>query len=138
MATLDPELVHQMALSGDAPVEAVVRLRDSDGAPTPPAETQRLAHALVKRSKILSGERHSSINVFRSLGAFAIVAKPALIKALISQPEVAAVVANRQPGSGLMPPINKRSARIGDVGRPARRAATSATSKRRNPARKKR
>lgn len=117
MATLDPELVHQMTISGGAPVEAVVHLRDSGGSPTPPDETERLAHELVKRSKVLSGERQSSINVFRYLGSFAIVAKPALIKALISQPEVAAVVANRQPGSGLMPPIDKRSARIDDVGR---------------------
>lgn len=138
MATLDPELVQQMAISGDAPVEAVVHLRDSDGSPTPPAETQRLAHELVKRSKALSGERQSSIHVFRYLGSFAIVAKPALIEALISQPEVAAVVANRQPGPGLLPPIDKRSARIGDVGRRARRAAKSATSKRLSPARKKR
>ncbi|MBY0496463.1 MAG: hypothetical protein K2Y23_19830 [Cyanobacteria bacterium] len=137
MATLDPELVRQMAISGDAPVEAVVRLRDADGSPRPPEETQRLAQALVERSKLLSGERQSSINVFRYLGSFAIVARPALIKVLIAQPEVVAAVANRQPGSALMPPIDKRSARIVDVGRRGPRAAKSATSKRRTPPRKK-
>lgn len=125
MATLDPELVHQMATSGGAPVAAVVHLRDPDGALTPPGETERLAHELVERSKILSGEPQSSINVFRYLGSFAIVAKAALIKVLISQPEVAAAVANKQTGPGLVPPVNKRPARIEDVGPRPRRPSKS-------------
>lgn len=117
MAALDPELIRQMAVSGEAPVEAVVHLRHREGSPAPPEDTERLAHELITRSKKISGERQSDVNVFRYLHSFSIVATPKLIKVLISQPEVASAVANRQPGSGFIPPVAKRKVSITEVGR---------------------
>ena len=119
MPTLDPELVRQLSTSaGDDPVEAVVRLRTDPGvAAPPPDETERLARQVVARTQKLSGEQENAFNVFKYLGSFAISAKPSFIRTLLDQPEVASALANNQPGSGMIPPVEKRPARIEDVGR---------------------
>ncbi len=118
MAKLDPELARQLSAStSDGSVEAVVRLKPEPGAPaTPPEETERLARELVSRTQKASGEHEDAVNVFKYLGSFAISAKPSFLKTLIAQPEVDAALANRQPGSGMIPPVDKRPARIEDVG----------------------
>ena len=130
MKLVDPELVRQLAAStDDGRVEAVVRLQPQDGLPTtPPEETERLAHELVRRTQKASGEHEDAVNVFKYLGSFAISASPAFMKALIAQPEVASALANKQPDSGMIRPVDKRPARIEDVGRE--------TTKRAKPTRK--
>ena len=118
MTLVDPELVRQLAASTDDDrVEAVVRLQPQDGLPaTLPEETERLAREIVRRTQKASGEQEDAVNVFKYLGSFAISAKPAFMKALIAQPEVAAALANKQPESGMIRPVDKRPARIEDVG----------------------
>jgi hypothetical protein len=115
---LDPELIRQLSTSAaDDPVEAVVRLRTDPGVTTPPPdETERLARQVVARTQKLSGEQENALNVFKYLGSFAISAKPAFIKTLLDQPEVASALANNQPGSGLIPPLEPRPAQIEEVG----------------------
>jgi len=129
MPTLDPELVRQLSTSaGDDPVEAVVRLRtDAGAAAPPPDETERLAREVVTRTQQLSGEQEHALNVFKYLGSFAISAKPAFIKTLLDQPEVASALANNQPGSGMIPPVEKRPAGIEDVGRDTGKSPKRAT-----------
>jgi hypothetical protein len=119
MATVDPELERQLI---DAPeghsVEAVFRLKPPDSVTTAaaPEETERLAHELLKRAKESSGQTEDGMNVFRYLGSFAVAARPEFLRTLMSQPEVATVVANRKSGSvGVIPPAGKRSATLKDV-----------------------
>jgi hypothetical protein len=118
MPTVDPELIRQLSISAaDDPVEAVVRLRTDPGVTTlPPDETERLARQVVARTQKLSGEQEHALNVFKYLSSFAISAKPAFIKTLLDQPEVASALANTQPGSGLIPPLESRPAQIEEVG----------------------
>lgn len=119
MSILDPELERQLAASaGHTPVEAVVRLRAKPGvAAPPPEETERIARELVGRAQKASGEQEDAINVFKYLGSFAVSAKPAFLKTLLAQPEVESALANRQPDTGMIEPVEKRPARIEDVGR---------------------
>jgi hypothetical protein len=140
-ATLDPELVRQLAITArDRPVEAVVRLRVEPGFPAPPPEeTERLTRELVARTQKASGEHENAVNVFKYLGSFAISAKPSFLKTLIAQPEVAAALANNQPESGMITPVEKQRARIEDVGRDTgkrtkgvRRRATRTSSRPKN------
>ena len=140
MPTLDPELVRQLSTSaGDDQVEAVVRLRTDPGvAAPPPEETERLARQVVARTQKLSGEQENAFNVFKYLGSFAISAKPAFIKTLLDQPEVASALANNQPGSGMIPPVEKRPARIEDVGREKGRSPKDATRRATRPAKNRR
>jgi hypothetical protein len=127
-AIVDPELVRQLSTAtGNGSVQAVVRLHPKAGVvATPPEETERLARELVSRTQKVSGEQEDAVNVFKYLGSFAISAKPSFLKALIAQPEVAAAVANNQPGSGMIPPVEKRPARIEDVGRDTGKRAKTA------------
>jgi hypothetical protein len=118
MAVLDPELTRQMATAKDSVVEAVVHLRPAPGAvATPPTETIRLARELITRAQVASGEQEDAFNVFKYLGSFAVSAKPSFLKALVTQPEVASVIANRQTGPGMIPPVDKRPASVEDVDR---------------------
>ena len=129
LALLDPELARQMsAADGNAAVEAVVRLRPAPGnTPPPPEETERLTHELVTRVQKEIGEHEDAVNVFRYLGSFAISAKPSFLRALLDQPEVVAALANRQPaGRGVIPPVEKRPARIDEVGRESGKRTTQA------------
>lgn len=129
MAHVDPELTRQLTEADDeGMVEAVVRLKPTSGAASAePDETERLTHQLMARVQRSAGQQENEVNVFRNLGSFAVSARPAFLKKLIAQPEVAAAVANRQPGSGSIPPVAKRPSTLEDVGR---------ESKRRPPARK--
>lgn len=130
MAHVDPELTRQLTEAGDeGMVEAVVRLKPqtSGAASAEPDETERLTHQLMERVQRSAGRQENEVNVFRNLGSFAVSARPAFLKTLIAQPEVAAAVANRQPGSGSIPPVAKRPSTLEDIGR---------ESKRRPPARK--
>jgi hypothetical protein len=110
---IDPELIKQLdatAASQDDKVEAVIRLRPDDASQIVPApeQTETLANHLIERVKGQVGESATHYNVFRNLGSFVVSAPPAFIRELISQPEVASAVANRQPESAAMPPVETR------------------------------
>ena len=128
----DPELLKQLeatAASDTSEVEAVIRLRPDDASqvvPTP-ERTEELANELLTRVKSEVGESVSRYNVFRNLGAFVVSAPPPFIRKLISQPEVAAATANRQPESLVMPPVEKSPTRTKTA--PKRKAAKSKSKK---------
>jgi hypothetical protein len=114
-ARTDAELVKQLktAATDDKLVEAVVRLRSDDPFQiVPPAErTEEITTRLLERVKKESGQTASRYNVFRNLGSFVVSAPPTFIEGLTRQPEVVSIVANRQPGSAMIPPIKKTSSR---------------------------
>jgi hypothetical protein len=134
---LDPTFARQLdAAEDDVPVEAVVRLQPTDPAAmtTQPEETDRLTRELVERVQQKSGQREHGLNIFPNLGSFAISASPQFFKTLIAQPEVAAVVANRQPEAGSIPVVSKRPASLDEVGRRrAPRPRPTARAKTRRP-----
>lgn len=108
----DPELLKQLeatAASDTNEVEAVIRLKPDDASQVVPTaeRTAALTSELLARVKSEVGESASRYNVFRNLGSFVVSAPPPFIRKLISQPEVAAATANRQPGSAMIPPVDK-------------------------------
>ena len=109
---IDPTLRSQLnaVATGDEPVEAVVRLRpERPGEIVPsPERTQELATRVIRRVGKRVGNPSTRHNIFSNLGSFVISAPPHFIRELIQQPEVAAVVANRQTGEALIPPIDKK------------------------------
>ena len=128
MAILDPELRRQLSeADDDGRIEAVVRLKTNGAVTLEPDQTERIAGELMSRAQQVTGRREHGVNVFRYMGSFAVAAPKAFVAQLIDQPDVAAVVANRQPASGMIPPASKRPAKLKDVGResktPARKTA---------------
>ena len=109
---IDPELSRQLngVAASDQPVEAVVRLHPDDPSEIVPSpeRTEELAKTVLRRVGKRLGNLKTRYNVFKNLGSFVVSAPPEVLRELISQPEVAAAVANRQPGSALIPPINKK------------------------------
>ncbi len=112
LAKTDPELRRQMdaAASGNAPIEAVFRLRSKGPSQVavPPDETEALVQEVIKRVERRSGVAVGDCHVFRNLGFFVVSAKPAFLRELLAQPEIASAMANRQPGEALIPPKGKR------------------------------
>lgn len=107
----DPELIQQLenARANDSFVEAVVRFRPDDPkqvVPTP-ERTEELTKKLLARVKKQVGKSAARYNIFKNLGSFAVSAEPGFLRELMSQPEVAAVVANRQPQDALIAPVKK-------------------------------
>ena len=108
----DPELFRQLneTATGDESIEAVIRLRPlmrSQAAPSP-EETTELTQKILDRVKQKCGKSETRYNVFKNLGSFVVSAPPDFVRELIEQPEVAAAVANRQPGSAVIAPLKKR------------------------------
>ena len=108
----DPELLRQLGEEGDdaqGPVVAVVRLMPEDPSQIvpPPERTAEIARSVIERvkEKVEGFERH---NVFQNLGYFVIAASRPFLRELISQPEVAKVIANQQPGSAEVKPVRQR------------------------------
>jgi hypothetical protein len=135
---IDPELMKQLdatAASQDDKVEAVIRLRPDDASQIVPApeQTESLANDLIERVKGQVGESETHYNVFRNLGSFVVSAPPSFIRELICQPEVAAAVANRQPESAAMPPVETRPV----TARKARRKSTKSKTRPAKASRKK-
>ena len=112
LVKIDPELLRQLeaAVSSSAPVEAVFRLRPRDPAQAavPPDEAEALVWEVIKRVERRSGVAVGDCHVFRNLGFFVVSAKPAFLRELLAQPEIASAMANRQPGEALIPPKSKR------------------------------
>jgi len=121
-AKIDSALATALDAAGapDEMVEAVVRLHpDAKAGYLEPEVTEARARELLERVQGDVGVDPKAVNVFRNLGSFVVVAAAPFIRALVSQPEVASAVANRQRGSGMIKPVNKRPANLDDVGRKA-------------------
>lgn len=132
---IDPELAKQLeptAASQDKKVEAVIRLKPDDASQVVPApeRTETLTNQLIERVHGQVGEPATRYNVFRNLGSFVVSAPPSFIRELISQPEVASAVANQQPESAAIPPVEKRPVAT-------RKAARRKSTKTIRPSRKK-
>jgi hypothetical protein len=136
----DPELLRQLEADDDSdePVVAVVRLKPEDPSQIvpPPERTAEIAESVLERVKQQVGgeERH---NVFQNLGYFVVAANRPFIRELISQPEVAKVIANQQPGSAVAEPVERRPvapATRETERRPRPKKATKARAATRKPA----
>lgn len=109
---LDPELLRQLGGEGgdDELVVAVVRLRPEDPSQIvpPPERTEEIAREVLQRVRESVGREEQRHNVFKNLGYFVVAAGKPFMRELVSQPEVAAAVANVQPASALIEPVKKR------------------------------
>jgi hypothetical protein len=96
-----PDLIRQLdeAEENDASVEAVFTL-DQDGAGlAEPDRVEQVARRLIARTRRESGAGVDDYNVFRNLASFVVRAKPAFIRSLLDQPEIASAVPNGAPAS---------------------------------------
>lgn len=129
---VDPELQRQLgaASASNKPVEVVVRLRPDDPAQVVPSpeRTQQLAEKIMTRVTKRVGSAAARHNVFTNLGSLVVSGSPEYVRELISQPEVAAAVANQQPDDAMIPPIkettpaNRQQKRSGSTKRTQRTA----------------
>ena len=112
---VDPVLQRMLDRRGAAssPVEAVFTLRTAKAAkPAPsPTHVEATVRRLLRRVEARVGVAPVAVNVFRNLGAFAVVAPPRFVRALAAQAEVTSATANRQPRSMFVPPRSKRPCR---------------------------
>ncbi|MDQ2975676.1 MAG: hypothetical protein M3R69_09740 [Acidobacteriota bacterium] len=129
-AKKDPELLRQLddAHSGKSLIEAVVRVKPDDASQIVPSpeRTEELTKTVLKRVEKQIGKSAARYNVFKNLGSFAVSADPDFLRELMSQPEVAAVVANRQPQGALIEPVKKTPART-ETQKPSKSARKSKT-----------
>ncbi|HEU4391873.1 MAG TPA: hypothetical protein VFV34_29070 [Blastocatellia bacterium] len=99
----DPELVRQLDRAADVNdnVEAVFIFHPDDASDAAPSaeRTEELTEQVLRRIRRRTGESEERVNVFKQLGSFVVCASPAFIRQIISEPEIAAAVANRQPGA---------------------------------------
>jgi hypothetical protein len=102
---IDPELVRQLDAAAEAAesVEAVFMLQSDDPSQAVPSaeRTEELARLVLNRVKQRTGETEDRVNVFTQLGSFVVSASASFIREVMSEPEIAAAVANRQPGSSI-------------------------------------
>lgn len=118
-ARVDPELLRQLNKdASDAhPVEAVVFLRVENGKRKPAGASKKVSRGtksagsngatalgstetrvkdLLRRAEMHSGSHPKDFNIFGNMGSFVVIAEPAFLKALMKEPEVESMVANRQ------------------------------------------
>ena len=90
---IDPDLERQLsAARGDDPVEAVLLLRPADGDGQPPDKVT----SLMRRA--CGQDHHAELNYLPLMGALIVRARSAVIRMLISQPEVEMASANHLSG----------------------------------------
>jgi len=118
---IDPELTRQLAAAtpNDTQVEAVFILASDDPlrAVPSPEQTEELIHQVLKRVESRVGKREGKLNIFRNLGSFVVLAHPTFVQELMSQPEIAAAMANRHPDAKAVSPQVPRT-RIRKQGEP--------------------
>jgi hypothetical protein len=132
-AKVDPELERQIniAAADTKTVEAVLMLKQS---PPQIAANARGATAMVekvlKRVREKAGTAAKQVNIFQNLGMFIVEAEPSFLRELVTQPEIASAMANRQPGEAVAPPKPATKApprqRAGSVKQAGRRAKPQA------------
>ena len=87
---VDPTLARQLDAAGaDEPIEAVLVLRRADSHERPPTDAESLMRRVSER-----GDR-AEMHYMPGLGALVVRAHAQVIRALLTQPEVAIASANR-------------------------------------------
>ena len=61
-----------------------------------PEQVEEVAGKVIDRAHRESGSAPEDVNVFRHMASFVVRAKPAFLRSLVAQPEIASVVANRK------------------------------------------
>jgi hypothetical protein len=108
----DPVLLEQIdAARRRKSIDAVFTLRLPRRKVVEPGSIEKLARTVLDRVAAAAGVTYSDINVFGNLGAFAISAEPAFLRALIRAPEIAAATASRRGKGMLISPRRKRPVR---------------------------
>jgi hypothetical protein len=98
-ARIDPELLRQLdeVGAGAAPVGAVVYLRPPKGqAALSSDDLEQVTKTVLQRVAKNTGEKPDDFNLFKNLGMFAVVGRPAFLRELVKQPEVKSAVANKK------------------------------------------
>jgi hypothetical protein len=106
---VDPELLRQLDEAGDEPVGAVFHLRpDPHQRALAPPEAETRARGLLRRVEQESGVTPQRVQVFRSLGSFAVSAAAPFVRKLLDQEEILSATANRQPEDLLIKPVSSK------------------------------
>jgi hypothetical protein len=91
----------------------VFRFKGHAGAAAPsPAETLKMAHALVERAAARHGQQPTKVNIFENLGSFLVQGNAAMLLDLLDQPEVAAATINRRTSVEPIRPVKKAAATL--------------------------
>jgi hypothetical protein len=109
----DPVLLEQLdaATQRRKSIDAVFTLRLPGRKAVEPGGIEKLARKVLDRIAAAAGVTYGDVNVFGNLGAFAISAEPAFLRALIRAPEIAAATASRRGKGMLIRPRRKRPVR---------------------------
>lgn len=112
-ARTDPVLLDQIKAAAPQrkSVDAVFTLRLPGQKAAGPGAIEKLARQILDRVSAAAGVSYGDVNVFGNIGAFAISAEPAFLRALIRAPEVAAATASRRGKEMLIRPRRKRPVR---------------------------
>jgi hypothetical protein len=111
------ELLAQQLQTAEAegqPVQAWFRLKAKGvqkAAPSP-EQTDALAQKIVDRAKTASGKSVNALTVQPYLGTFTVLAHPALVKEIMSQPEVETGGATHVPGVELIRPVESKPVKL--------------------------
>ena len=108
----DPVLLEQIAAARRRKsIDAVFTLRLPRRKVVEPGRIENLARKILDRVAAAAGVTYGEVNVFGNLGAFAISAEPAFLRALIREPDIAAATASRRGKDMLIRPRRKRPVR---------------------------
>jgi hypothetical protein len=109
----DPMLLEQIdaATRRRKSIDAVFTLRLPRRKVVESGGIEKLARKVLDRVAAAAGVTYGDVNVFSNLGAFAISAEPAFLRALIREPEIVAATASRRGKGMLIRPRRKRPVR---------------------------
>jgi hypothetical protein len=103
----------QAAEAENQPIQAWFRVKPEDKQAVPsPERTDTVAHQIVDRARSRSGREVNSLNVQRQLGTFTVLAHPALVKEIISQPEIDMAGATHVPALELIRPVKSTPVKL--------------------------
>lgn len=108
----DPELLRELEAKSASQelVQAVFSLRLPMRKLTTPQTVERVTNEVLDRVTRNVGTPAKEVNVFRNIGAFAVSARPAFIRALLAEPEIASAMANRPSQPMLITSREKKKA----------------------------
>jgi len=109
-AKTDPELLRQLedGAASQSLIQAVFTLRSSEQKAVSPEQVEKLTQKVLDRVARIVGTPASEVNIFRNLGAFVVSAQAPFIRALLTDPDIASAMANRQSKQMMIPPHRKR------------------------------
>lgn len=108
---IDPELAGALRMHAKdcKPMGAVFTLKTGPGqAFLPPDQVQTTVETILERVEHETEKAPLQINIFKNMGAFAVVADAPFVSELINQPEIATATANEQSEDMLIRPVHSR------------------------------